>query len=181
VNSDADGGRTEVDVGGDSSTAVEVPVEPASLVQIVIGRLLDVNVVATAGLLVVWAEALFRHGGLPACDGALADCVADWVTANPDAALRAAAGAIVFGVAYHLLAARRGGRTLGRTLTGTVLVRSSGHPLSWPLLLLRGALALVSLGFFGAGFYWVLLDPLHRTWHDRLTGTVVVRRRVRLR
>jgi uncharacterized RDD family membrane protein YckC len=66
-------------------------------------------------------------------------------------------------------------------LTGTVLVRRSGHRLGWLLLVTRSLLALVSLACFGAGYYWILVDPLHRTWHDRLVGTVVVQRKVRLR
>ena len=35
----------------------------------------------------------------------------------------------------------------------------------------------VSLLFLGLGFFWIALPPRKQGWHDKLAGTVVVRRR----
>lgn len=39
----------------------------------------------------------------------------------------------------------------------------------------RQAAKLLSVAFLGLGFFWMLVDPQRRTWHDLLSGTRVVR------
>ena len=42
------------------------------------------------------------------------------------------------------------------------------------LTMARLALAVVSFVCLGLGYWWILVDPQRRAWHDRLTGTRVV-------
>jgi uncharacterized RDD family membrane protein YckC len=66
------------------------------------------------------------------------------------------------------------GQTLGMRSWHIRLESGTGTPPSPSIALLRFGLALVSLAPLGLGFWWALLDPQKRTWHDRLTGTRVV-------
>ncbi|HEU4617896.1 MAG TPA: RDD family protein [Gammaproteobacteria bacterium] len=68
-----------------------------------------------------------------------------------------------------------GGQTLGMQAWGLRVESAAGGPVTWRSALLRGAAGLVSLLAGGLGFWWALLDPEHRCWHDRLSGTRVVR------
>ncbi|MGE5167460.1 MAG: RDD family protein, partial [Deltaproteobacteria bacterium] len=45
----------------------------------------------------------------------------------------------------------------------------------WSRACLRFFVALVSLAALGAGFWWALLDPQRRAWHDMATRTRVLR------
>jgi uncharacterized RDD family membrane protein YckC len=40
---------------------------------------------------------------------------------------------------------------------------------------LRFAAGLLSLASLGLGFLWIVVDPDRKAWHDRLSGTRVVR------
>jgi uncharacterized RDD family membrane protein YckC len=68
----------------------------------------------------------------------------------------------------------RGGATLGMQAWHVVLQREDGGPIGWRLAARRFAAATLSLAPFGLGYFWMLIDPHRRTWHDRLTGTRVV-------
>ena len=54
------------------------------------------------------------------------------------------------------------------------LVAASGNP-GWTALWLRYAVGLLSLLACGLGFWWAWLDRDGRTWHDRASGTRLVR------
>jgi len=170
-----------LDLEGDHPGEIEVPVELASTWQVAIARIVDATIVLAPGAGVAWLEALLFATPWHTRNVYPIDIIADWVHAHPDATTHGLIVTFAFGIFYHLMAGRRGGRTLGRSLTGTVLVRASGRALTWPILVIRMVLSLVSLALFGAGYFWALIDSRHRTWHDLLVGTVVVRRRVRLR
>jgi uncharacterized RDD family membrane protein YckC len=68
----------------------------------------------------------------------------------------------------------RRGQTLGMASWRLRVEREDGGLLSWTDTLRRLGWALVSLLPFGLGFLWILVDPEHRAWHDRLSGTRVV-------
>jgi uncharacterized RDD family membrane protein YckC len=80
-----------------------------------------------------------------------------------------------------LLLSQRGARTLGRRVTGLIVVSADGEKLSLIRRWARFPLACVSWAFGGIGILWLLIDPLHRTWHDILTGTVEVPRLIRVK
>lgn len=69
-----------------------------------------------------------------------------------------------------------GGQTLGMLAWRIRVVRADdGGPLGWGRATLRFAAAIVSLLPLGLGFWWALVDREASTWHDRLSGTRLVR------
>jgi uncharacterized RDD family membrane protein YckC len=68
----------------------------------------------------------------------------------------------------------RGGQTMGMRAWRVRVERQSGAALDWSISLARFAAALLSLLPLGLGFFWALIDPHKRTWHDRITNTRVV-------
>jgi uncharacterized RDD family membrane protein YckC len=69
----------------------------------------------------------------------------------------------------------RGGRTLGLLTWKLRLIADGGGSVSWRQAMLRfGAGVLGGLGL-GIGLLWALFDRDKRAWHDRLSGTRLVR------
>ena len=68
-----------------------------------------------------------------------------------------------------------GGQTLGMRPWLIRVVTADGHPISVQQGVIRFAAALLSWAPAGLGFWWALLDPERRTWHDRLSETRIVR------
>jgi len=80
------------------------------------------------------------------------------------------------------------GQTVAKRLLRLATVRSAqapnwglspreaklGRP-GWRLGLLRTVVSLVGLSTLGLGYFWVLWEEEHRTWHDLVTDTMVVR------
>jgi uncharacterized RDD family membrane protein YckC len=69
---------------------------------------------------------------------------------------------------------RRAG-TLGMRPWRLRVVAPDGRPATSRALLLRYAVATLSLFAFGLGFLWSLVDRDRRTWHDLAAGTLLVR------
>jgi len=67
-----------------------------------------------------------------------------------------------------------GGQTLGMRAWRLKLVSASGNPVNWKQALWRFAAAIPSVGAFGLGLFWMLLDKERRAVHDRLSGTRLV-------
>lgn len=76
--------------------------------------------------------------------------------------------------AYFLWYWHHGGQTLAMQTWKLQLVSARGDAPSISLLLLRYALAWISLGFWGAGLVWALFDRDRQFLHDRLAGTRIV-------
>lgn len=77
---------------------------------------------------------------------------------------------------YAVLSWRRGGQTLGMRPWRLKVVAPDGH--SAPdtrALAIRFAVGTVSLLAAGLGFWWAWLDRDRLTWHDRASGTRMVR------
>lgn len=68
-----------------------------------------------------------------------------------------------------------GGQTLGMKAWDLRVCTVEGRALTWRRAALRMLAACLSLGSFGVGYLWALVDPEHQSWHDRLSGTRVVR------
>lgn len=69
----------------------------------------------------------------------------------------------------------RGGQTLGMRAWALRVEMRNGEPLTLATACLRFVAALLSAAPLGLGFLWALGDAERRTWHDRLSGTRVVR------
>ena len=68
-----------------------------------------------------------------------------------------------------------GGQTLGMRAWRIRVVRDDGGALTWPRAAARFALGFVAAAPAGLGLWWGLFEPGKRGWHDRWTGTRVVR------
>lgn len=77
--------------------------------------------------------------------------------------------------AYATVSWRRGGQTLGMRPWRIRLVGLDGRAPSWRRLWLRYAVATASLLAAGAGLWWAWLDRDRLTWHDRASGTRMLR------
>ena len=69
----------------------------------------------------------------------------------------------------------RGGQTLGLRTWRMKLVSNDDGPITWAMALKRFVYALLSLICLGLGFLWVLHDRENLTWHDRWSGTKLIR------
>lgn len=69
---------------------------------------------------------------------------------------------------------RRGGQTLGMRSWRIKLISLTGQPVSLNQCLLRFMVALMSWGFLGLGWIWMLFDKQKRTWHDRVSETQLI-------
>lgn len=67
------------------------------------------------------------------------------------------------------------GETLGLRAWKLRLVGPDGRPPGWSRALLRCGAAILSWLPLGLGFLWVLVDRDRLAWHDRLSGTRLVR------
>ena len=67
-----------------------------------------------------------------------------------------------------------GGQTLGMRAWHMRVRTISGGALSWRRAGTRFIAALLSWGACGAGFLWAAVDAERRSWHDRLSGSVLL-------
>ena len=67
-----------------------------------------------------------------------------------------------------------GGQTLGMRSWRLRLVSAGGNGSNWLQALVRFVAAGFSWLTFGAGFFWLLVDPERLTWHDRISATRLV-------
>ena len=77
---------------------------------------------------------------------------------------------------YATVSWRRGGQTLGMRPWRLALTTADGAPASLRALWLRYAVGSLSLALGGLGFWWAWVDRDRLTWHDRASGTRLVRR-----
>jgi uncharacterized RDD family membrane protein YckC len=77
--------------------------------------------------------------------------------------------------AYAVISWARGGQTLGMRPWRVKVVAADGSKPSRKALILRFAVGHLSLLLCGLGFWWAWIDREKRTWHDRASGTRVVR------
>lgn len=78
---------------------------------------------------------------------------------------------------YAVLSWRRGGQTLGMRPWRLHVVDAQGGSAMPRALWLRYAVGGVSLLLGGLGFWWAWVDRAGMTWHDRISGTRMVRLR----
>ncbi|MEP6907402.1 MAG: RDD family protein [Pseudoxanthomonas sp.] len=76
---------------------------------------------------------------------------------------------------YAVMSWRRGGQTLGMRPWRLKVVAADGNAPSWSALCVRYAVATFSLLLAGIGFWWAWADRDALTWHDRASGTRMIR------
>lgn len=76
---------------------------------------------------------------------------------------------------YATLSWRRGGQTLGMRPWRLHLAASGDAPANWTALWLRYSVGTLSLLAGGLGFWWAWWDRQRLTWHDRASGTRLIR------
>ncbi len=111
---------------------------------------------------VIGALALLLHDDQPVRAGTLAgwiELIALWSVTG----------------AYAVLSWRHGGQTLGMRPWRLRVIGANGERPTWRALMIRYAVATVSLLLAGAGFWWAWLDRDRLTWHDRASGTRMTR------
>jgi uncharacterized RDD family membrane protein YckC len=70
----------------------------------------------------------------------------------------------------------RNGQTLGMLAWRVKVVPAgSSTKITWRQALVRYLAAYLSWAALGFGFWWSLWDPEKKTWHDRLSGTRLIR------
>lgn len=70
----------------------------------------------------------------------------------------------------------RDGQTVGMLAWRVKLLQSANRrTVTWKQAVLRYLAALLSWAMLGLGFWWALFDPERKTWHDRLSGTELVK------
>lgn len=77
---------------------------------------------------------------------------------------------------YAVVSWQRGGQTLGMRPWRLEVVAADAGAAAARALWLRYAVGGVSLLLAGLGFWWAWLDRSGLTWHDRASGTRLVRR-----
>lgn len=76
--------------------------------------------------------------------------------------------------AYYLVGASHG-QTIGKQMLGIRVCRESGERLGFWLAVGRNFTAILSSLAFGIGWLAPLWTPKRQTWHDSMTGTIVIR------
>ncbi len=69
----------------------------------------------------------------------------------------------------------RGGNTLGMRAWGLRIRRADGRDVTWSHAVARYFAALLSWSALGLGFLWMAFDRERCSWHDRISGTRLVR------
>lgn len=77
--------------------------------------------------------------------------------------------------AYAVISWRRGGQTLGMRPWRLRVVASDGGAPAWRDLVMRYVVGTASLLLGGFGFWWAWMDRDGLAWHDRASGTRMVR------
>jgi uncharacterized RDD family membrane protein YckC len=103
------------------------------------------------------------------------------VSSNFGQSNAAAVGTIfVFSIAYGIffLTLLSKGMTPGKWLLGEHVVEklSGKYPGFWTMILREVIGKFVSGIFLGLGYFWAIWDKDNQAWHDKIAGTVVIRR-----
>lgn len=76
-------------------------------------------------------------------------------------------------IVYQAFFSCEGRITLGKRLLGIRVADGAGEPLDLGRAVMR-AIAYVPSSFFTLGFFWAIVDPNGRAWHDLAAGSGVV-------
>ena len=77
--------------------------------------------------------------------------------------------------AYLVWCWHEGGMTLGMRAWHVCITDEAGLRPGWRWCAIRFLLSILSAALAGLGFFWSLIDPEKRTWHDKVSRTRLVR------
>jgi len=80
------------------------------------------------------------------------------------------ATAVIFFVGFWV----HGGQTLGMRAWRLRVEQCSGEAINWKTGLIRFVTGILSIIPAGLGLLWLVVDPQHLAWHDRISKTRVV-------
>jgi uncharacterized RDD family membrane protein YckC len=84
--------------------------------------------------------------------------------------------AFIIGLTYYAGMTAAWGRTLGKMALGLQVVGLDGNKPGYLRAALRETIGRFLSGFVCClGYLWMLWDPQQQTWHDKISGTAVVR------
>jgi uncharacterized RDD family membrane protein YckC len=158
----------------------KVILEPAPYLRVLGAQLIDLLTLGIVGIAAALVRTLFVEPAFVRPSGNPLEWVINIVDAYPQGLSTGLVIAALYGVTSSLAFGLHGGRSPGRIGTQTIMVSMAGHRLTLRRVATRTAMLPLSLLCCGAGFFWAVLDPYHRTWHDLAAGTVLVDRRIRL-
>jgi uncharacterized RDD family membrane protein YckC len=130
---------------------------PAGLLRRVAAAVYDALLVTALCMLTTFCVIAFR-GGEPIGPG------------NLLYQLSLLATAAIFFIGFWV----RGGQTLGMRAWRLRVEQHSGAALDWKIGLIRFVAGLLSIIPAGLGLLWLIVDPQHLAWHDRISKTRVV-------
>jgi uncharacterized RDD family membrane protein YckC len=67
------------------------------------------------------------------------------------------------------------GDSIGKATLGLKVISVDERPIDWPRATLRSVFWLVGLASLGLGLLWIIWDEKRQGWHDKLSGTMVVK------
>ena len=82
---------------------------------------------------------------------------------------------ILFLLVYHVAFWAWKATTIGGIVCQLRIVRVDGAPLRIVDALIRALASFFSIAAAGIGFLWIVKDPEHQSWHDKIAGTYVVK------
>jgi len=69
------------------------------------------------------------------------------------------------------------GKTLGKFVLGMRVYKTDGTPAGFGTMLLREIVGKFISGLvFSLGYLWIIFDREHQGWHDKIAGTVVLKK-----
>ena len=67
------------------------------------------------------------------------------------------------------------GASIGKATLDLKVISVDERPIDWPRATLRSIFWLVGLASLGLGLLWIIWDEKRQGWHDKLSGTMVVK------
>jgi uncharacterized RDD family membrane protein YckC len=80
-----------------------------------------------------------------------------------------------FAVFLYFTVCNKLGGSIGKATLGLKVISVDERPIDWPRATLRSIFWLVGLAFLGLGLLWIAWDEKRQGWHDKLSGTMVVK------
>ncbi len=84
-------------------------------------------------------------------------------------------GTMVMMAIYGALFWKYKGTTIGGTICKLQVVRTDDRPMDWNTSIVRALGCILSFFPLGLGFFWILFDANGESWHDKISGTSIVR------